>query len=109
MSWRSVKLCWSAEKALRLDAKTDLKIVGEFLKTCGNQVQASSPFSSVLGFSHWKAKIGWQCGARQIQNAFLRSRQVKSFASAGTRPKSVYGFGTTGCKVTVAEFTGQRS
>jgi hypothetical protein len=63
-----------------------------------------------LGFPHWKAKIVWLCGARQMQkNAFLRSRQVKIFASAGTRPKSMYGFGTVGGKVTVAEFTVWRS
>jgi hypothetical protein len=43
------------------------------------------------------------------KNAFLRSRQVKIFASAGTRPKSMYGFGTVGGKVTVAEFTVWRS
>jgi hypothetical protein len=61
-----------------------------------------------LGFSHWKATIGWLCGARQMQkNESLRSRQVKNFA--GTRPKSMYGFGTIGCKVTVAEFTAQKS
>jgi hypothetical protein len=35
----------------------------------------------------------------------LRSRQVKNVASAGTSPKSAYGFGAMGCKVTVAEFT----
>jgi hypothetical protein len=34
-----------------------------------------------------------------------RSRQVKNFASAGTRPKSMYGFGIMKYKVTVAEFT----
>jgi hypothetical protein len=50
----------------------------------------------VLGFSLWKAKIGRLCGARQMQkNASLRPRQVKNFASAKTRPKSMYGFGTT--------------
>jgi hypothetical protein len=55
-------------------------------------------------------KIGWPCVARQMQkNASLRTRQVKNFASAGTRPKRVYGFGIMGCKVTVAEFTPQRS
>jgi hypothetical protein len=43
------------------------------------------------------------------KNASLRSRQVKNFASAGTKPKSMYGFGTVGGKVTVAEFTDQRS
>jgi hypothetical protein len=90
-----------AEKAFRLDAKEVLKIVGEFF---------SCPFSPVLGFSHWKAKIGWLCGTRRMQkNASLRSRQVKIFALAGTRPKSVYGFGTTGCNVTVTEFTACRS
>jgi hypothetical protein len=57
-------LCWLAKKALRLDAKAVLKIVGEFLKPYGNRVQVSCPFSPVLGFSHWKAKIGWLCEAR---------------------------------------------
>jgi hypothetical protein len=75
--WRNVH-GWTSEKALRSDARTVLKIVGEFLKPCGNQTQVSCPFSSVLGFSHWKAKIGWLCGARQMQkNVSLRSRQVK--------------------------------
>jgi hypothetical protein len=58
-----------------------------------------------LGFSHWKAKIGWLCGVRQMQkNASLISRQV-NFASAGTRPKGIYGFWNIECKVTVAEVT----
>jgi hypothetical protein len=43
------------------------------------------------------------------KNVSLRSRQVKNFASVGTRPKSMYGFGTMGIKVTVAEFTTWRS
>jgi hypothetical protein len=44
----------------------------------------------MLGFSYYKAKIGWLCGARQMQkNASLRPRQVKNFASVGTRPKSM--------------------
>jgi hypothetical protein len=98
------------EKAFRLDAKTVPKIVGEFLKPCGDQVQVSCPSSLVLGFYHWKAKMGWLCGARRMQkNVSFNSRQVKNFASAGTRPKSAYGFGTMGCKVTVAEFTVRRS
>jgi hypothetical protein len=42
------------------------------------------------------------------RNAYLRSRQVKNFATAVTRPKSVYGLGTTQCKVPVAKFTVQR-
>jgi hypothetical protein len=93
-----------------LDVREIPNIMGEFFKPSVNQVQVSCPFSPVLGFSHWKAKIGWLCGDRQMQkNASLRSRQVKNFASAETRPKSVYGFGTTLSKVTVAEFTTQRS
>jgi hypothetical protein len=43
------------------------------------------------------------------KNVSLLSRQVKNLASAGIRPKSMYGFGTIGCKVTVAELTAQRS
>jgi hypothetical protein len=39
------------------------------------------------------------------KNVSLRSRQVENFASAGIRPKSMYGFGTTGCKVTVSELS----
>jgi hypothetical protein len=74
MYWRSAQPCWSAEKALRLDAKAVPKIVGEFLTPWGNQVHISCPFSPVLGFFHWKAKIGLLCGARWIQkNATLRS------------------------------------
>jgi hypothetical protein len=54
--------------------------------------------------------MGWLCGARQMQNnVSFRSRQVKNFVSAATRPKSEYGFGTIKCKVTVAEFTAWRS
>jgi hypothetical protein len=67
MYWRSVKPCWSAEEAFSLDATAVPKIVGEFLKTCSNQVQVSYLFSPVLGFFHWKAKISWLCGARQMQ------------------------------------------
>jgi hypothetical protein len=69
-----------------------------------------APFLHYWDFPTGKAKIGWLCGARQIKrNVSLRSRQVKNFASAGTRPKSMYGFGTMGCKVIVAEFTSWRS
>jgi hypothetical protein len=68
MYWRSAQPYWSAEKTLRSDAKAVRKIVGDFLKCYGNRVQ-------VLGFSHWMAKLGWLCGARQIQkNVSLRSR-----------------------------------
>jgi hypothetical protein len=82
--WRSVQPCWLAEKAFWLDARAVPKIVGEFLKPCGNRVQVNCPFSPVLGLSHWKAKISWLCGVRQMQkNVSLRSRQVKNFASAG--------------------------
>jgi hypothetical protein len=38
----------------------------------------------------------------------IKSKQVKNFASAGIRPQSVYGFGTTGYKVRVVELTGWR-
>jgi hypothetical protein len=96
--------CWSAEKAFRTDAKAVPKMVGEFLKPHGNRVQISCPFSPVLEYFHWKAKIGWLCGPRWMQkNASLRSRQVKNFTSAGTKPKSMYEFGTMGCKMTIAE------
>jgi hypothetical protein len=43
------------------------------------------------------------------KNASLRLRRVKNFASAGIKPKSVYRFVTTGCKVTVAELIARRS
>jgi hypothetical protein len=60
----------------------------------------------MLGFSHWQAKIGWLCGTRQMQkNVSLRSEQVKTFASAKTKSKSVHGLETMRCKVAVAEFT----
>jgi hypothetical protein len=74
-------------KALRSDVKAVPKIVGKFLKPSGNRVQVSCPFFPLLVFSHWKAKIGWLCGAKQMQkNVSLRSRQVKTFASTGSRP-----------------------
>jgi hypothetical protein len=57
MYWRSVQLCWLAEKVLMLGAKAVLKIVREFLNSCCNQVQISCPLSPLLGFSHWKTKI----------------------------------------------------
>jgi hypothetical protein len=43
------------------------------------------------------------------ENVSLSSRQVKNFASAGIKPKSIYGFGTMGCKLIFAEFTAWRS
>jgi hypothetical protein len=53
--------------------------------------------------------MGWLCGARWIQkNVSLKSRQVKKLASAGIRPKIVYRFGTTDCKVTVVELIAWR-
>jgi hypothetical protein len=39
------------------------------------------------------------------KNASLKSGQVKNFALAEIRPKSMYRFETAGCKVTVAELT----
>jgi hypothetical protein len=46
---------------------------------------------------------------RPIQkNPYLRSRQVRNFSSAGIRPKSMYRFGITGCKLTAVELTPQR-
>jgi hypothetical protein len=91
-----------AEKAFRSDARAVPKIMGEFLKPSGNRVQVSCPFSPVLGASLWKAKMGLLCGARWMQkNVSLRSRQIKNFASAGTR---IWDYG-----VTVAEFIAQRS
>jgi hypothetical protein len=83
MYWRSVQPCWLAEKAFGY----------------GNQVQVNCPFSPVLGLFHWKANMGWFCGARQMQkNVSLRSRQEKNFALAEIRPKSIYGFGPQGVK-----------
>jgi hypothetical protein len=105
-----VQPCQLAEKTFRSDAKAVPKIVGEFLKVCGNQVQVNCPFSPVQDLFYWKAKMGWLFRAKRMQkNVSLRSRLVKNFASVGIRPKSIYGFGTTGCKVTVAELTAQRS
>jgi hypothetical protein len=43
------------------------------------------------------------------KNVSFRSRQVKNFASAGIRPKGVYRFGTTGCKVPVVALPAWRS
>jgi hypothetical protein len=63
-----------------------------------------------LGFSHWKAKIGWLCGARWMQkNVSLRSRQVKNFASAGTKLKAYIYIWDYGVQVTVAEITARRT
>jgi hypothetical protein len=51
-----MKPCWSAEKALRSDAKVVPKIVGEFLKPCGNWVEVSFPCSPLLEFSMGRQK-----------------------------------------------------
>jgi hypothetical protein len=97
--WRSVQPCWSAEKPFRLDAKAVPKIVGGFLKLCGDQVQVSCPFSPLLGFSHWKAKLGWFCGARWMQkNVSLRSRQVKNLPPLGQGLKACMDLGLWGAK-----------
>jgi hypothetical protein len=105
-----VQPCWSAKKAFRSVAEAVPKVVGEVLKPCGNQVQVNCPFSPVLELSHWKAKMGWLCGARRMKkNVSLRAKQVKNFASLGIRPQNVYRFGTTGCKVTDAELNLWRS
>jgi hypothetical protein len=106
MYWKSVQPCWLSEKAFRLDMKAISKIVGEFLKACVTWVQVNCPFSPVQELSHWKEKMGWLCVAIWMQkNASLRSRQVKNFASGRIRLKSVYKFGTTGYKITLAELT----
>lgn len=44
-------------------------------------------------------------GGQADIKAFLRSRHLKKAASAGIRPRRVYGLGMTGCKVTVAWLT----
>jgi hypothetical protein len=54
--------------------------------------------------------MGWLCGGRWMQkNASLRSKQVKNFASAKIRFKSLCRFGTAEYKVTVAELTAWKS
>jgi hypothetical protein len=54
--------------------------------------------------------MGWLCGARQMQkNVTLRFRQVNNFALVRISTKSMYGFETSGCRVTVAELIAQRS
>jgi hypothetical protein len=83
--------CWSTEKAFRSDAKTVLKIVGEFLKPFGNQVQVSWFF-----LLEGKSRLAlWSGGYRKMS---LRSRQVKNFASAGTRCKAYMELGLWGAK-----------
>jgi hypothetical protein len=68
-----------------MDAKEIPKIVGQFLKS-----RLVASFLQCWDFSHWKAKIGWLCGARWMQkNVSLRSREVQNFASVGARPKSI--------------------
>jgi hypothetical protein len=55
------------------------------------------------GSSHWKAKMSWLIGANLMQkNASFKSKHEKQVASAGIRASKVYGFGTTGCRVTAA-------
>jgi hypothetical protein len=49
------------------------------------------------------------CGQVDARKCVLKVQAGKIFASSGIRPKSMYRFGTTGCKVTVAELTAQRS
>lgn len=84
--------------------------VGEFLNPWGNLVQVSWPFVPVKGSSHWKANIGWLCGAsRQQKNASFKSNTVKNVASGGIKLSRVYGFGTFGCKVSIAWFTSLKS
>jgi hypothetical protein len=89
-----------------LDAKAVPNIVGEFLKPCGNRVQVNL-FSSTRVFP-LEGKDGLAL-LGQVDAEKCRSRWVKNFASAGIRPKTMYGFGNTGCKEIVAEFTARRS
>jgi hypothetical protein len=114
LSWSNQEIIYVLEKCAamlgQLRKPLGQKILGKFLKLCGNGVQVYFPFSLVLEFSHSKTKMCWFCGARQMQkNVSLWGRQVKNLASAGIRPKRMFRFGTKGCKVTVAEITAQRS
>jgi hypothetical protein len=80
MYWRSAQPCWSAEKAFLSDAKVVPKIVEEFLKNCGNEVQVNCPFSPLLDLSHWKAEMGWLCGVRGVQKCILKVQAVKELS-----------------------------
>jgi hypothetical protein len=59
---RSVQPCWLVEKVLRSDAKVVLKIVGEFLKSCGNKVQVICAFLHYWDFptgrQQWAGSVG---------------------------------------------------
>jgi hypothetical protein len=48
-------------------------------------------------------------GQVETRKCVLKVLARKNFASSGIRPKSMYRFGTTGCKVIVTELTAWRS
>jgi hypothetical protein len=47
-------------------------------------------------------------GQTDAEKCMCKVQAGKEFASAGIRSQSMYGFGTTGCRVTVAELTACR-
>jgi hypothetical protein len=67
------------------------------------------PLSPIIGIFHWKAKMGWLCGARWMQKkASVRSRQVKTLPQMEQGLKACMDLGIWGA-VTVAEFAAWKS
>jgi hypothetical protein len=89
--------------AYKSHARAVPKMVGEILKSCGRQVQMNCCCPPNWGSSHWKGKMSWLTGANWMKkNAAFKSNYEKQVASAGVRASKMYGFGTTGCRVTAA-------
>ena len=62
----------SGWKGSRSEAKASPKMVGVFLNPCERCVQVSCCLLPPIGFSHSKAKMGCDAGARRIRKKDLR-------------------------------------
>jgi hypothetical protein len=91
-------LCWIC---FQTDARTVLKIVGEFWSPVGDGTRliAVAP----LGILSLESKDGLAHRCQlDSKNASFKSKPENQVASAGTRANKMNRFVTIGCKVTVA-------
>jgi hypothetical protein len=98
-----VQPAFSAGYAGKSDVRAVSKMIGEFLKPCGRQVQVNCccppDWGPLIGKQRW---VGSQVstGCKKKKNASFESKHEKHIVFAGIRAIKVYVLGTTGCRAT---------
>jgi hypothetical protein len=81
-----MQLASSAGYTCKSDVRAVPKMVREFLKACGRQIQVNCCCPPDCGSSHWKAKMGWLTGANWMQrNGSFKSEHEKQIAFSGIK------------------------